>query len=734
MRYAGLFAAERRLFCLLLALALILPAAVAEEAGEELLKNGDFSQALTWQLYTESGGAAQLAIEDGELAVDVSAIGGVGHAIQPYYDGFKLTQGVSYRLSYDVRATVDRDLYVRIQLNGGDYHAYFEELVHVTEETQHREAVFTMEEASDPAPRLCVNMGYTDTMQAAGVDPDSLAGHRVSFDNFSLTVEDASGAVAAGQDPDAAGIRVNQVGYRPDAVKVAVFAGLSEDSDAFRVVNAATGEAVFEGALTEPKDDPWAGERNRRADFTALSEPGTYYIESADGVRSPEFTVGEDVYADLFRAAAKMLYLQRCGTELDGELAGAYAHPACHAEPATIYGTDERIDVSGGWHDAGDYGRYVVSGAKAAADLLLAAEARGAVTDDVGTPESGDGLDDLIQEARYELDWMLKMQAESGGVYHKVTCRNFPGFIMPEKETAALVVCPISNTATGDFAGVMALAGRVMAADWPEDAARYVEAAERAWAYLEQHRGEPGFVNPKDVVTGEYGDANDADEIFWAAAELHRTTGKDAYREAAGRLMPTGGKLRGLGWVNMGTYGLLAIVNDGNLDEGDALRQDALAELRATADEAVARIQANPYGADREGQYEWGSNMGVANTGSILALAAGPLGDESLRVTAQQSLDYLLGRNATGYCFVTGTGTKSPEHPHHRPSVAQGAAMPGMLVGGPDSGLDDPYAQGALADAAPAKRYVDSDQSYSTNEVCVYWNSPLALLLAAMGN
>ena len=264
--------------CLLLALALVLGGlALAEETpGQELLKNGDFSQPLTWQLYTESGGVAQLGIEDGEMKIDVASIGRVGHAIQPYYDGFKLTQGVVYTLSYDVRASVPRDLFVRIQLNGGDYHAYFEELVQVTEETQHREATFTMQEASDASPRLCVNMGYGETMEAAGVDPESLSGHQVYFDNFSLTVADASAAVQKAEDPDARGIRVNQVGYRPGAVKAAVLAGLDEGSDTFRVVNAETGEVALEGTLPEAKDNPWAGERDRVADFTALDAPGDY--------------------------------------------------------------------------------------------------------------------------------------------------------------------------------------------------------------------------------------------------------------------------------------------------------------------------------------------------------------------------------------------------------------------------------------------------------------------------
>jgi endoglucanase len=158
------------------------------------------------------------------------------------------------------------------------------------------------------------------------------------------------------------------------------------------------------------------------------------------------------VYGELLRSAARMLYLQRCGVETGAALAGPYAHPACHTALATIYPDGGKIDVAGGWHDAGDYGRYVVTGAKAAADLMLAHELRGSALDDVGIPESGDGLDDLLEEAKFELDWLLKMQAASGGVYHKVTCAGFPGFGQPERETAELIVCPVPNTATGDFA------------------------------------------------------------------------------------------------------------------------------------------------------------------------------------------------------------------------------------------------------------------------------------------
>ena len=138
--------------------------------------------------------------------------------------------------------------------------------------------------------------------------------------------------------------------------------------------------------------------------------------------------------------------MQRCGMELTADIAGDFAHPACHTDIATVYGTDEQIDVTGGWHDAGDYGRYVVPGAKTVADLFLSyEESEAANGDDFGIPESGNGVPDLLDEARYELEFFFKMQADNGGVYHKVTCAVFPETVMPQDETDPLIICPIST-------------------------------------------------------------------------------------------------------------------------------------------------------------------------------------------------------------------------------------------------------------------------------------------------
>ena len=519
---------------------------------------------------------------------------------------------------------------------------------------------------------------------------------------------------------DAQTIHVNQIGYLPDAPKVAVCVGSSANQFALEGPDR-PGEAR---PLSPVMAAPCAGETVRLADFTSLRTPGRWRVVAGDAA-SPAFDVGEGVYDGLFAALLKMLYLQRCGVALGAAEAGPYAHPACHDAPATVYGTDRRIDVSGGWHDAGDYGRYVVSGAKAAADLLLAARWLG--------PRSAKGRA-LLAEARFELDWLVKMQAPSGGAYHKVTCRRFPGFVHPQFERDELVVCPVSNAATGDLAAVLALAAQVFPeGDDPalaEAAPAWLAAAERAWAYLAAHAGDPGFRNPPDVFTGEYGDEHDEDEAFWAAAELARATGKAVYRDAAAALLPRARP--GLGWEDVGTYGLWAVLNDPGLPDGDPLRQAAERRLRALAEASLARIGGNPYGIDRSDAFEWGSNMGVANDGVTLLMAAEAFGDRACRDAAFRQLDYLLGANPNGICYVTGFGARSPRHPHHRPSAAAGAPMPGMLVGGPDNGLHDPRAQAELAGAPPAKCYVDHVESYSTNEICVYWNSPLILLLAGL--
>lgn len=542
-----------------------------------------------------------------------------------------------------------------------------------------------------------------------------------------LAVVPACGSARA-EEPSV-DILLNQVGYLPGEAKLAVFRGEALGAT-FTVVNASTGETVLTGALGETRRAAAADETVAWADFSALTTPGRYALVSEQGIRSAEFAVGADardaLYADVFR----MFYLQRCGCALESDLAGTWAHPVCHERPAHLYDSETTLEVPGGWHDAGDYGRYTVPAAKAVMDLIWTAEL-GSGADDLRIPESGNGVDDLLDEARYELDWLLTMQNAEGGVYHKVTGMNFCGNVWPQYELAQ-VICPVSVAATADFAGTLAKASTAYRDVDAAFADRCLVAARNAYAYAVAHADEPGFVNPKNVSTGEYGDGETRDERYFAAAQLYLATGEAGYladlTDLAAESLPTG-----LGWGDMGDYGTLPLLQSERFrTDAPELYERLLRSVCFRADRLVKAAQTDGYFASID-TYRWGSNMNVANNGMFLLAVDRLAPDAGYVQAARDQLHYLLGRNATGYCFVTGHGTLHPEHPHHRVSVAaKKQAVPGMLVGGPNGDRQDVQAAIACKGFPPAKCYLDNWDSYSTNEIAIYWNSPLVYLLKAL--
>ena len=692
--------------------------------GFNMINNGDFASTdHEWHTYFEGGDGLMYVNDKGELEFDCKMIGTKEWANQLYYDGFALYKDCKYEIQFDCYSDVERDLGYRIQINGSDYHGYSEETIHVGPEVKHFDITFTMEEASDPAPRLCFNLGKF-------ANNSGFKEHTVCIDNIDLRCIDDKGYVEGGDSTGVVSspINLNQIGYLPNAAKVAVLNGDAIAAEA-SVIDCATGNEVFKGSVSTAVKNAATGREEARFDFSSVTAPGTYKIVSGS-VESFEFKIGDKVYADAFKASLRMFYLQRCGTELTADLAGDFAHPACHTEKATIFGTKDKIDVSGGWHDAGDYGRYVVSGAKAAADLMLAYSLYpDAFDDDLGIPESGNEIPDVLDEVKYELDWLFKMQNSEGGVYHKVTCANFPSFVMPEEETEELIVTPVSTTATADFAAVMAMASTVFAPFDMPYSQRCLDAATRASDYLDKHQGIEGAKNPDGIVTGEYPDQNDADERLWAYAELFKATGDTVYDDEFSALMSGGSATcnTDLGWQGVGAYAgyayLSADKNKGKFyDVVHASFMAGIADIEATA-------STDSYNCSLK-EYPWGSNMTVANNGMLLLLFDKVENSNKGDAVAREQLNYLLGTNGTGYCFLTGFGTLSPKNPHHRPSQAKKTAVPGMLAGGPNQNLEDPYAQNVLTGTAPALCYADSDQAFSLNEVTIYWNSPLVFLFA----
>jgi len=540
-------------------------------------------------------------------------------------------------------------------------------------------------------------------------------------------------------------IKVDQVGYLTTAAKLALVSSHTA-ATAFTVNQSKDGKVAWPGGkLSAPVEDPDSGDQVQVADFSKLVKPGTYYIDVPGVGRSWDFEIGLDVYANTWRLAMRSYYGQRCGTAVDlGPEFPGYKHDACHLEGAyhASSGKTGPHVSKGGWHDAGDYGRYVVNSGISTGTLLWTYEMFGSriKSVDLKIPESGNGSPDILNEIKWNLDWMLSMQDDDGGVWHKQTSEKFCDFIMPEKDKLISFVIgtgkdPFKSTcATGDFAAVMAIAGRVYVHHNPAFATRCLRAAEKAWAWIEKNPNVT-FRNPPGVSTGDYGDGNCADERLWASAELFRTTGLAPYQtyflahytDFRKSIRPEGPP----SWNNVGALALwtFAMAKGEDAVAASNIRKDSI----AAADDIVKRTAANGYRISlATTDYIWGSNGVLANYGMQLLVTDAMAHNALYRETALEDLHYLLGRNTFSLSFVTRVGENPFKHPHHRLSAADGLAdpWPGLLSGGPNRGRNDPDMKKLPADLPPAKMYLDEQEAYAANEVAINWNAPLVFLLA----
>lgn len=527
-------------------------------------------------------------------------------------------------------------------------------------------------------------------------------------------------------------IMVNQIGYLPKDTKEVVFRGKSVD-ETFKIVSIDSGATVYEGKIAGKRFSNASAEETYIGDFSQLHTEGRYKVVTPTMGTSYPFSIGEEIYKEAFEDAVRFFYYQRCGQEIPKAYGGDWSHPPCHTELATLYGTEQKIDVSGGWHDAGDYGRYVVATSKAVADLLLAYDSNPeAFGDDTNIPESGNGIADVLDEVKYQLQWLLKMQSkESGGVYHKVTCANFPGYIMPQDEIGKLIVCPETTTATGDFIAVMAMGYEHFKEIEPELANKCLAAAERAWKYLLQTPNQP-VRNPKGIVTGEYADNEDIDERAWAAAQLFKATGKKEYEDQLYKLSNSFSVMDcSYGWQGVGAYALDCYLSTPEASE-DLVKKCQSATM-SHASNRLANAKKDGYCVDGNGwMYYWGSNMVFLSHALLFSSAYELNGDEAFMKYANEQVNYCFGKNPMGISYVTGYGSVYPEHPHHRPSIATRKTIPGMLAGGANGGREDDAVRRAAGSESPAKCYVDDQESYSTNEVDIYWNSTLVYAMAKL--
>jgi len=537
-------------------------------------------------------------------------------------------------------------------------------------------------------------------------------------------------------------IRLNQIGFLPNSLKLAAI--VNANTDSFKVMTSDLQTLVYKGQMLPAAYYSSSGEEVRIADFTLMTQTGTFVVV-IDGLgKSVPFVVSDYAYLDLLKASLKYYYFNRASMEITSEFGGVYARPAGHPDTTVIVlpsaATPNRpagtiISTPGGWYDAGDYNKYIVSSAITVFTLLSAYETYSAFYDtlNLNIPESNNNIPDILDEALWNISWMMTMQDEDGGVYNKTTDANFSAFVMPKEATTTRYVCAKSTAATLDFAAIMAMTARIFRKYDQILADTALAKATRAWQWAKQNPN-IAFKNPSAsggypaVNTGEYGDTGFEDEFTWCASELYITTKDSNYYKEINFDQSFGVP----GWPTVASMALLSLTS--NKDSLTEIADFSLIKnkfINAVAN-AKNNVTSSPYRIPGDFYY-WAGNNAFANGGRMFMQAFRLTGDAGYYNAALSTLDYLLGKNATTYCFVTGFGTKSPKHPHHRISSADGVVnpVPGMLVCGAGGDGSD-CGTSSYPSKYPAKMYLDSECSYITNEVAIGINSGLVFLTGAI--
>ncbi|MCC0040245.1 MAG: glycoside hydrolase family 9 protein [Brucellaceae bacterium] len=729
--------------------------------ASELVANPDFADGKRdW--WTTSNLTSRISA-DGLFCADVP-----GGTANPWdaiigQDGIRLDEGKAYRFTYTASGEPGGPVRALVQMPTEPYTFYVELNGLAGPQSSTSQRVFVSPETRSDAQVV---------MQLGGsAEPWTACFELVSLDN------DAD--AKAGHGDTGPRIRVNQVGYLPDGPRRATLVTESRNALPWRLL-APDGAEIASGE-TEPRGiDASAGVNVHTIDFSRAEARGKGFAIEADGETSYPFAIEDDVYASLARDAMSYFYLARSGIAIEAGIVGDdYARPAGHVaapgdgevnrgdrdvpcmspdsamaaygEPWTCGYT---LDVAGGWYDAGDHGKYVVNGGISVAQLMGAYE-RALVVEGADRsifadgalplPEHGNGVPDLLDEARWELDFMMRMvvpdgETLAGMAHHKIHDDRWTGIpLLPHEDDRPRALHRPSTAATLNLAAAAAQGARLFE---PFDAAyarKLLGAARKAYAAAKAH---PDLYAPgtDNVGGGPYDDQDVSDEFYWAAAELYVTTGEGGYladleasRHWRGEVFGPGG----FDWANVAALGRLTLATvPSTLPDRD--RRAARQSIVDAADRYLDTQAGEPFGqpyAPPGGRYDWGSNHLIVQNAIVMARAYDFTKEPRYRDGVLESLDYLFGRNALNIAYVTGYGTVYAKNQHSRWFANQAdPSLPhppkGSLAGGPNSSLVDPVAQRTLEGCAPQTCYVDDIESFGTNEITINWNAALAELAA----
>ena len=725
----------------------------ADGQAHNLLANSTFEggKSVPWTSSFTAPASGEVLVNDGALCLRIDDKGANNWDAQLRHRDMVIMRGREYTVSFRAWASAPTTARPKVGMAGPPYAEYWADTIELGTEPRSFQAGFSMKGKDDPTAELAFHLGGSLARTApVTICIDDVVLSDPEFVRPQALVESALPKLL-----------VNQVGYLPKRAKIAVLVSESA-APVHWTLRDAQGTSVLEGESAVHGTDVASGRSVHLVDFSALEREADGYVLEAGGEQSHPFAIGARVYRELKYDALAYFYHNRSGIEIALPYAREkrWARPAGHLHDNQVgcapkAGCSHTLDVAGGWYDAGDHGKYVVNGGISVWTLLnqyerLALLGKSKADFDDGKmmiPEQKNGRSDLLDEARWELEFLLKMQIPKGPlaglVHHKMHDAAWTALPLPPHldKMKRLLYAP-STAATLNLAATAAQAARIYKSVDPAFAQRCLAAAQRAYAAALK---QPAlFAEQGDVGGGPYDDKNVNDEFYWAAAELLITTGGANYREAVTKSpyyrKVTAASAEGMGgetamtWQNTESLGTISIAVVGG-QAGAAEQSAARAAVIAAAEHYLERATAEgfriPFAPGRDG-YPWGSNGSVLNNMMVLALAYDFSGDARFLDAVVGGMNYLLGTNPLDRSYVTGYGERPTENPHHRFWAHQIDSQyppppPGAVAGGPNSSLQDPYAQGmGLKGCAAQTCYVDHIESFSTNEITINWNAPLA--------
>ncbi|WP_310481518.1 glycoside hydrolase family 9 protein [Chamaesiphon sp. VAR_48_metabat_403] len=540
------------------------------------------------------------------------------------------------------------------------------------------------------------------------------------------------------QAATSAKIVVNQVGYLPNSPKVALLVNSDTAQQKIELVNSTTKQTLQVITPSRSVRDRDSNDRLQTIDFSQIQQTGKYFLRTGS-IESYPFSIASNVYQEPIIKLLRSYYLQRCGIAIDDPVTGI-RHAPCHLRDGAIDRKDainqsgKAIPSTGGWHDAGDYGKYVSTTAVTVGRLLSLYENNPKAFPDrqLTIPESGNGIPDLLDEMRVGLDWMLSMQRSDGAIYRKLSGKKWPSIVAPDEDTQPRFLYGISTPETAKFAATMAIAARVYAPLQPQQSNLYLKAARRAWDYLQtQPTMKVDWVDGDDSGSGKYLASEidtepslkiDTDDRLWAAAELFITNKESKFDRYFLQHLPNDYTL--FEWKDPSALGMVNYMSDATSPASE-IKLKIAQQILNRADALVKKVSTSGYHLANQ-RFIWGSNKMTATDGLTLILAYRMTDGTAYRQAAIDQIDYLLGRNPFNQTFVTGIGTHPVRHLHHIFARARKISIPGLLVGGANNGAQDgiaPKNRGLLS-------YVDDEKSYATNEYAIDYNAELIALMS----